>query len=219
MRWGQHRPNANYTTKRGRMIVGLSGYAQAGKDTAAQPLIEAGFKHAAFADGVRAMMERVNPTIEFHDPTVFSVDGSMTVKTVGSAKYSLVIAARGYEWVKENTNARDYMVAIGAGVREIIGDDAWVRPVERRLKAAPSESWVITDVRYANEARMIRSLGGVVWQVLRPGVEPANEEERRSLHSFAPDLVLVNDGTITGLQDDISERVRMWKPSGRVDVV
>ena len=58
---------------------------------------------------------------------------------------------------------------------------------------------VITDVRYPNECRWIRGLGGKVVFLNRPGVVPANEEEAGSIQAAVCanliDLVVSNDET------------------------
>lgn len=61
---------------------------------------------------------------------------------------------------------------------------------------------VITDVRFPNEARMVRQLGGQIWQVVRPGHEPprTGHASETTGDEFAPDRVLVNDGSLDELR-------------------
>lgn len=61
---------------------------------------------------------------------------------------------------------------------------------------------VITDVRFPNEAAMVRQLGGQVWQVVRPGHEPprTGHASETTGDEFAPDRVLVNDGSLDELR-------------------
>ena len=47
------------------MIIGLSGYAQSGKDTVAKVLIEEyGFTRIAFADKIREFLYDLNPQVK-----------------------------------------------------------------------------------------------------------------------------------------------------------
>lgn len=67
------------------------------------------------------------------------------------------------------------------------------------------ESFVITDCRFHNEARMVRQLGGQIWQVVRPGHNPPcnGHASETTGDEFAPDVVIVNDGSL----DDLKEKV------------
>lgn len=114
--------------------------------------------------------------------------------------YGEALIVYGYDLVKKLfPRARPFLVAFGDGLRQEVGPDVWTRPVEQAIRAAPGASFVISDCRYANEAALVRALGGVVVEVRRPGVGPANETERASLASFEPDLVVENDGTLEEL--------------------
>lgn len=75
--------------------------------------------------------------------------------------------------------------------------------VQRYLvSAAKDRPVVITDVRQANEAAMVRQLGGQIWQIVRPGHEPPRTGHHTETDGseFAPDVVLVNDGALEDLQ-------------------
>jgi hypothetical protein len=61
---------------------------------------------------------------------------------------------------------------------------------------------VITDVRFANEAAAIRSWGGEIIRIDRPGVGPVNGHVSEAM-PFEPDEVIENDGTIEDLQDHL----------------
>lgn len=43
----------------------------------------------------------------------------------------------------------------------------WAASLQKRLEAEPDKLFVIPDVRFSNEAVMIRDLGGVLWNVRR----------------------------------------------------
>ena len=60
---------------------------------------------------------------------------------------------------------------------------------------------VITDVRFPNEAALVRQLGGQLWQIRRPGYEAggtghASDTDGRE---FRPDVVLENFGNLDDL--------------------
>lgn len=67
---------------------------------------------------------------------------------------------------------------------------------------------VITDVRFANEAALIRQLGGEIWQIVRPGVAAGGTGHKSDTDGseFAPDRVIVNDGGLEDLRKCLASR-------------
>jgi hypothetical protein len=67
---------------------------------------------------------------------------------------------------------------------------------------------VADDVRFPNEVALIRSLGGIHWRIERPGVvQGAHSSEQLA---GTPDLTLVNDRSIEGLQTTVVALARKW---------
>lgn len=66
---------------------------------------------------------------------------------------------------------------------------------------------VITDVRYPNEAEMIRRNGGIVIRIDRPSLGPLTDTHasETSMELFEYDDVIVNDGTIEQLYEKIEQ--------------
>ena len=182
-------------------VIGLCGPAQCGKDEARKALEGEGYKGLAFADGVREVALRLNPVLRYFpakDPAL----PALLRRDWSTYRYADLLEEVGYEEAKRYSAFRAYLVDIGAGLRETLGEDIWVDRLKSRVRA---ERWdsedgivyhVISDVRYVNEAAAIKRLGGEVWRIHRPGVGPANEEEARSLKEIDdgwwPDVVMHN---------------------------
>lgn len=64
------------------------------------------------------------------------------------------------------------------------------------------DSHVITDVRFPNEAAMVRQLGGQIWQIRRPGYEAGGTGHASDTagDEFSPDRVIVNGGSLEDLR-------------------
>lgn len=164
-------------------IVGLIGYARSGKDTAAQVLLDHGWLRAAFADQLKADVE----------------------KCVGCPLRGPGADATQKElW-------RPLLVEYGR-LRRQQHPDYWIWQLEANMKMAcgPQDKVVITDVRYANEANWILAKGGILIFVDRPGTKAANEEEKESICAIWSDNALVdrislavNNDTIKTLHDDV----------------
>ena len=70
---------------------------------------------------------------------------------------------------------------------------------------------VYTDVRYPNEADFIRSKGGLIIKVVRPGVQPANNHvTEKNVDLIQEDVLLHNDGSKTDLGRSASEHLSQY---------
>lgn len=165
------------------MIIGLSGYAQSGKDTVADYLMaEHGFIRRAFADNIRRMLYDVNPMIG-HEPLQVKVD------------------VDGWDKAKQDPIVRRMLQVLGVSARENIHQDVWINAALDRVL---NDRIVITDVRFINEAEAIRDRGGEIWRVVRPGVNAVNSHvSETQLDNYKFDQYLVNDGSITDLHNQV----------------
>ena len=178
------------------VIIGLSGYARAGKDTFGAFLVENhGFERISFADGIRSVAYACNPMIS-------GVSVNRKAKVI---KLRTLVDTIGWERAKEWSGVRQFLQHLGTeGGREILGENVWVDAALRR--ARPGGKYVVTDVRYPNEADAIKALGGRVLRIERPGYGPANghvSETAMDEHDF--DGLIRNDGSVHDLQ-----RVAAW---------
>lgn len=167
------------------MIVGLAGYARSGKDSAADALESIGFCRIAFADKLREFMYEMNPKI------------SSGIGTYSDLRD--IIDTNGWDGYKKtvwSSDIRRWMQVVGTNcVRDILGPDTWAIATFDAMN--PSVNYVITDVRFPNEAREIWARGGLIYRVWRPGVEPANNHHSETaLDNVTLDGVLENTGTL-----------------------
>lgn len=179
-----------------RKLIGLVGYAGAGKDAAAEGLVEIGWERIAFADPLRQMALAIDPYIPAH--------------ASASSRLSGYVAATGWSKAKQHPEVRRLLQAIGTeAVREIIGPSTWVDLACKKI-CESTKSVVVTDVRFANEAAMIAGLGGVLVRIMRPGVGPINDHASdQHVHQIDVDSVIINDGTLDELQHRLV-RLSKW---------
>lgn len=172
------------------MIIGVSGYAQSGKDTLAGFLIEnSGFQRFAFADALRGAVYALNPIIGTHDDEFVRVQDSVDVLGWEQAKLTV-------------SEIRRLLQAMGTEAgRKILGENIWVEIVFRQIQEQGVENVVITDCRFPNEAKAVKEHGGFVVRVTRPGVQPVNAHPSEvSLDDWGFDYAVHNDGTLDELQ-------------------
>lgn len=170
-------------------IIGFGHRAQSGKDSSGEYLVkEFGFRRVAFADPLkRAAME---------------IFGFTNAQCYGTKADKETIDPRcGF-------TPRYALQTLGEKMRVIFGDEVWVKAAEAQIiSTVPTKTHdtvdrvVITDVRYENEAAMIRRNGGVVVRIDRPSLGPLTDTHpsETSMEGFEYDEVIVNDGTIQDL--------------------
>lgn len=171
----------------GHIIVGLTGYARAGKDTVGGVLIrEHGFVRMGFADLLRKVAYDTDPHVE-------TTQGRYE-------RVSAVVDRLGWERAKGFEDVRRLLQRLGTeGGRTNLGEGVWVDPVvlAAELETSPV---VITDVRYRNECEAVRGAGGKVFRVERPGFSPVNSHSSDTgVDSLVVDGVIANDGTLQDL--------------------
>jgi hypothetical protein len=93
--------------------------------------------------------------------------------------------------------------------RECVRPDVWLRCWERNVDHYLSShlSVVCDDVRYPNEADLIRELGGELWLITRPGTRRGTSHPSEgSLDDFPYfDRRLVNSGTLINLYQSVRD--------------
>lgn len=170
-------------------IVGLTGYAQSGKDTVADILVrQFEFERLAFADSIRNFLYEVDPIV-----------GWVANEPIFLSK---VVDRDGWEKAKQSPEIRRMLQRIGVAARNQWSKDFWVQQVLKKMALAnPTKRYVITDVRFPNELAAIRTLGGQVWRVRRPGVGPVNSHESETqMDGFPVDQIFLNNGTKDDLE-------------------
>jgi hypothetical protein len=183
------------------MIIGLSGYAQSGKDSVANILVEKyNFTRVAFADPIRNLLWDLNPVLK----TDYTLQG--------------IVSAYGWDVAKTQfPEVRRLLQELGVSARKRLGEDIWVIAALHEMDDA-TKNYVITDVRFENEAVMIRQLGGELWRIQRPGVEAVNRHiSETALDKYKWDRVLDNEGTLKDLELVVQTRVEPLLNANKVN--
>ena len=201
------------------MIIGLTGAAGSGKDTVAGVLsLEHGFRQIAFADALYAEVSTAfNVSVEFlknretkESPTPRLALERCTDKPFRKTAIR-VCGVLGIEilWRWKWWSPRQILQWWGTEYRRAQCKTYWIDKVrDRILSCATEQDWVVTDVRFQNEADLVQELGGQLGLVLRPGVEPvANHDSEEFWKTCSPDIVIRNDGTLDDLMADVCAMV------------
>lgn len=173
-------------------VLGIGGYAQSGKDTLADQLVDLGWTKMAFADLLREALLALNPIVTTRW-------GSWPLRV--PYKLSDVVWDLGWDAAKvKYPEVRRLMQHMGTEVgRNMFGSNVWVDSLFRSAQDRGVESLVIPDVRFPNEIAKVRELGVGVW-VSRPGVGPINAHvSDNALSSADFSFAVNNNGTLEDL--------------------
>lgn len=175
------------------MIIGLSGYAQTGKDTIADYLIKNyGFTRVSFADPIRKALYKLNPSIRLGESY--------------GASLAHAVDTMGWETLKSlSPDARKLLQRLGTEVgRSMFGDSFWVDMAME--KARSHDKVVFTDVRYPNELQAILDASGTVWRVVKNNVGAVNRHaSETALDHYQFQHIIFNNDTIESLYESIDD--------------
>jgi hypothetical protein len=197
------------------LIIGLSGYAQSGKTTAAEFIEQAyGVERRHIAEPLREMLAvllRANQVPEDMIPRYLT----------GDLKEALI--------PEIGRTSRELQISLGTGWgREQVHQDLWANTWANSIRLGQK---VMNDsVRFPNEELMIQGgLLGFTILIRRPGARPAafkwgwfgrllyqvfgcmwgvHDSER--IDRLHPDFVIDNNGTLRQLHRKIAEAVDLW---------
>ncbi|MEG1040567.1 MAG: hypothetical protein RSE94_11700 [Pseudomonas sp.] len=188
-------------------LIALCGAAGAGKDTVADMLPA---RKLAFADALyREVAEAWGVTVEWlkdreqKERPVYGLafwkckDDDFHFSTYDFRKAE-------HDLSGENPRSPRQILQLWGDYRRAQDPDYFVK----KLKTAVGrEDWwdqdvVITDVRFPNEAALVRQLGGQLWQIRRPGYEAGGTGHASDTDGgeFRPDVVLENFGDLEFLK-------------------
>ena len=173
------------------ILIGLTGRARSGKTTAAEHLARTYLlEQYAFADPLRdGLMAIFNL-----DPTDF--EGDRKEQPLG--------------WL--DRSPRQLMQSMGTEwARNTVHPDVWVKLAEQNLEYMTKAlgavlGFVVSDVRFENEADLIRRRGGTVIHILRPNALAVNPHiSEAGIAANSADLTLPNYGTVESFLRSLDE--------------
>lgn len=167
-------------------LVGIAGKAGAGKDTVADMLwVDHDFSKFSFAYPLKLCVA-----------ATFGIG----MKKLDDREFKEV------DHPKWGLSPRRMMQRMGDAVRREFGEDIFVRHLELLMDTAHDDDIVISDVRFKEEAEMIRKRGGVIIQLDREGAGTVAHRSEDGLPADLIDHVVRNDGTKDALYLEI-ERI------------
>jgi len=175
------------------MIVGLLGNKRSGKDTAADYLCENhNFVKYSFADPLKKACQEI---FVLSDEQLYGTETDKeTVDERWNASARTILQRVGTEMFRQQ------LTTIFPEMEEI-GKNIWVYRFklwyQKFKKENPTKNVILADVRFDNEAQVVRDLGGVVVKIERPCKKTKDAHKSEAgIDSIDYDVKLVNDGTL-----------------------
>jgi len=157
-------------------LIGLTGAKGCGKSTVAHYLkrCDPSFRVMSMAEPIRDMLEAINLSPEE------LYDGKDDIIPRFERTGRRMLQTLGTDWG-----------------RDMIGEDIWVNVMKDRIRNSPWDGIIIDDIRFPNEGKMIKEMGGQLIYIKRPCVENGIDTHSSEAHymDLKHDKVLINDGT------------------------
>lgn len=200
-------------------IIGLTGRARAGKDTAAGIILEWAKNNGAdftirqgFADLLKLSAFRAlggAPSVSIDKAVQFCDELKQD-----EGRLTITLPTDSLDPIREyGLTGREFLQDYGTEAhRDVFGEEFWVNALFDHVEAnGPDFGYdllIIPDCRFDNEAAAVVARGGEVWEVMRPqhGDELKSGLEHTSEAGVDPNLVSVrinNDSTLESLTTTI----------------
>ena len=193
------------------MIIGISGKAGSGKDTAAKML------EVLYA----------NPDISYEDfanKRYKNFADILIVHFADALKETAQVLFRLGEW-ETNTQegkkttinwigktVRELLQGIGQGLRDAIDPNLWVKILFANTKGW--SNYIIADVRYPNEVKAIKERNGILLRIDRKGAGAGNHSSETALDDYKEwDVHIENNSSI----EDLFEAMRIFTKNYPID--
>lgn len=204
------------------MIIGLSGYARSGKDTVAtmiQDLTAVNNISPWVVKRFAGKLKLVASILTGVDAEKFEYQ-SFKDEELGEEWNTWAYKGRnegthvlphftGEPYLKRMT-VREFLQRLGTdAVRNGLHDNAWVNALmadyrPSKMSEYNPSKWIITDVRFENEAKAIKDRGGVVIRINRTGIGPVNSHiSETALNGWDFDYIIENNGTVQDLKSTV----------------
>lgn len=187
-------------------LIALCGAAGAGKDTVADMLparklafADALYREVAEAWGVEQHVLRCRETKE-------TVSRALTVNACSDDDFVVFCLNQhclgAATWFVEQPRSPRQVLQWWGDYRRAQDPDYFVNSLLWAIQNDGKTHHVITDVRFPNEAALVRQLGGQLWQIRRPGYEAGGTGHASDTagDEFGPDRVVLNSGSLEDLR-------------------
>lgn len=209
------------------MLYGISGFAQAGKDTVCLIMQHHGIvsERYAFADPIKVICNRYMGWDERHAfGELKEVKANIDINELDDTGFLELCTHYGLDSFRLSaTEILDALVLellpyidVDGGllvisprkVYQLFGTEVCRNWIDQDIwtKIAPSENVAIPDVRFPNEVKWIRENGGIIIRVVKDDVKPVEVHESESyIENLTYNIKFCNNGSLADLETQVME--------------
>ena len=180
-----------------KMIVGIIGKKNHGKDTFADALVANGFVKLSFSDPLKKICQ-----------ILFQLSDAQLHNTVEKE-------TKVREW---DMTPRQMFQKVGTDLfRNHFDDKIWLKLLFRKLKTLSDKNIVIPDIRFQDELDMILSLQNsekvIIFEVIRPNLNITEDKHISENNKLHCEFIrrLYNDSTLENFQKSIEKILKTEK--------
>lgn len=191
------------------MIIGISGKKQSGKNTVGV-ILQCLHENINF-EGIKEVIDK---GVLIYDPNNMElVSFAFKLKEIASS----LIGVKYWDFENQTfkkevdpltglTN-REILQKIGTSFRELFGEDIWIKALFKHLECIGfDKNYIITDVRYKNEAKAIKEKGGILIRVNRNTDSNDTHQSEVDLDDYDKfDFIIDNNGSVEELIKKVIE--------------
>jgi hypothetical protein len=166
-----------------RRVLAFTGPKGCGKTTAAEILVEYSWTLCSFAEPLKKCLKDL---FQFSDEQLYTLAGKEAVD------------------IRYGVSPRRVMQVFGTEFVRNVVPDLWVILMQENL-IKYTGNITIDDVRFEDEAALVRSFGGIVVHIVGRGTYSKDHKSEAGVQIKEGDFCLQNTGTKTELKAEISE--------------
>ena len=191
------------------MIIGITGKAQSGKDTACRivQLINTVDYDCACSEGegekyILDNVDNILPITCMWEKHAFADKLKECASIIlgvprfmfesGEFKESFTSLPLSNKEGEPMTN-REFLKYFGTEVGRSIDKDLWIKALMYSYGRDKESHWIVPDVRFPNEADAIRNAGGVLWKIERDGSGAGNHISEKLIDDIMVDIIIENN--------------------------
>lgn len=191
------------------MIIGITGKAQSGKDTACRivQLINTVDYDCACSEGegekyILDNVDNILPITCMWEKHAFADKLKECASIIlgvprfmfesGEFKESFTSLPLSNKEGEPMTN-REFLQYFGTEVGRSIDKNLWIKALMYSYGRDKESHWIIPDVRFPNEADAIRNAGGVLWKIEREGSGAGNHMSEKLIDNIMVDIIIENN--------------------------